>query len=60
MYVNPGVSDGPASIVWLSADGVHQAVLELVADTAPTSSPSPVAPTSSAAPSASPKPTKKP
>ncbi|MEA2610168.1 MAG: family protein phosphatase [Chloroflexota bacterium] len=60
MYVNPGVSDGPASIVWLSADGVHEAVLELVPDTAPASSAAPSAPTRTPAPSASPKPTRKP
>ena len=35
MYVIPGIEDAPATLVWLSRDGVHQAVLEAVPDNAP-------------------------
>ena len=61
MSIIPGIQDGPATVVWLSRDGVHQAVLEAVPDVAPASF-APASPaTSSAVPSAaSPKPTKKP
>jgi hypothetical protein len=30
MYVIPGIEDQPATLVWLSADGVHQSVLAAV------------------------------
>ena len=32
MYIVPGVEDAPATLVWLSKDGVHQAILEAVPD----------------------------
>ena len=35
MYVIPGIEEAPATVVWLSMDGVHQAVLEAVPDVAP-------------------------
>ena len=55
MVVTPGVDDAPGSVLWISADGLHQATLEAVPDEArqPVASPS-------AAPSASPKATTKP
>jgi hypothetical protein len=60
MSITPGIEDGPATVVWLSRDGIHQAVLEAVPDVAPASSPSSSPATPSAAPSAgSPAPTKK-
>ncbi|HEV8403112.1 MAG TPA: hypothetical protein VGQ31_08765 [Candidatus Limnocylindrales bacterium] len=64
-YIIPGSGDGPATLVWLSKDGVNQAILVAVPDTAASSSPSPSASASaSLAPSSSPtkatpKPTKK-
>jgi hypothetical protein len=58
MYVIAGTEEKPATLVWLSRDGVHQAVLEAVPDVAPTPSASPVPSASPAG--ASPKPTKKP
>jgi hypothetical protein len=53
MYVIPGIEDQPATLVWLSADGVHQAVLAAAPDdsASPGASGSPSA--SGAAPSAS-------
>ena len=56
LYVLPGAADGPATLVWLSKTGLHQAVLEAV-DDAPSASPSP---SPSPSPTATPKPTKKP
>jgi hypothetical protein len=58
MYVIAGTEEKPATLVWLSRDGVHQAVLEAVPDVAPIPSASPVPSASPAG--ASPKPTKKP
>jgi hypothetical protein len=54
MYVIPGVEEAPATVVWLSASGVHQAVLTAVeAPTEPDASGSPgpsgAAPSGSAA-----------
>ncbi len=46
MYVIPGVEEAPATLVWLSADGVHQAVLTQAEET-------PAAPGASASPGAS-------
>jgi hypothetical protein len=66
MYVIAGVEGAPATLVWLSRDGIHQALLEAVPDNPPAASPSasaaPSGATASATPrrSASPKPTKKP
>jgi hypothetical protein len=57
--VTPGVDDGPAILMWLSKDGVHQALLEAVADVAP-ASPEPSAAASPSPSKATPKPTKKP
>jgi hypothetical protein len=61
MYIIPGSGDGPSTLVWLSSDGVNQAILVPVPDTArsatPTTSPS-LAPSPSPA-KATPKPTKK-
>ena len=48
LYVIPGVEDAPATAVWLSVSGVHQAVLQPVPD-GPAGSP---APSGSGAPSA--------
>jgi hypothetical protein len=56
-YVVPGVAEAPATLVWISADGLHQAVLEAVPDIAPIASPSPAA---SNSPATSAKPSKKP
>jgi hypothetical protein len=53
MYVIVGLEGEPATIVWLSPDGIHQAVLEPVPDTPPASAPS-ASPGSSGVPSASP------
>jgi hypothetical protein len=57
--VTPGVDDGPATLMWLSKDGVHQSLLEAVADVAPVA-PEPSASASPAPSKATPKPTKKP
>jgi hypothetical protein len=40
MYIVPGIEDAPPTVVWLSKDGVHQAVLEAVPDVAPKATPS--------------------
>jgi hypothetical protein len=40
MYIIPGIEEAPSTVVWLSLDGVHQAVLEAVPDVAPKASPS--------------------
>jgi hypothetical protein len=63
MYVIPGVDEIPASVVWISAGAVHQALLEAVPDVAPPSpTPTPTDdPDESEDPAtATPKPTKKP
>jgi hypothetical protein len=52
MYVIPGVEEAPATLVWLSASGVHQSVLAAVEDGSPDASGSPAP--SGAAPSGSP------
>jgi hypothetical protein len=59
MYVLPGTEEEPATLVWLSANGINQASLAPVPDPAagPSASPS-TAP--SGPPKATPKPTKKP
>jgi hypothetical protein len=57
--VTPGVDDGPATLLWLSKDAVHQTLLEAVDDVAP-SSPEPSEAASPAPSKATPKPTKKP
>jgi len=40
MYIIPGIEEAPATVVWLSLTGVHQAVLEAVPDVAPKPTPS--------------------
>ena len=60
MYIVPGIEGAAPTVVWLSHDGVHQAVLEAVPDLVPSSS---AAPSASASPSpraATPRPTTKP
>ena len=39
MYIVPGIEDGPPTLVWLSLNAVHQAVLEAVPDVAPRATP---------------------
>jgi hypothetical protein len=56
-YVIPGLAEAPATLVWVSSDGLHQAVLEAVPDVAPRPSPTPGA---SDSPAASIKPSKAP
>ena len=53
MYIIAGIEDAPATMVWLSKDGVHQAVLEAVPDVPPKATPS-AEPSGSGAGSASP------
>ena len=59
MYVIPGAQDKPATLVWLSRDGVYQSVLQAVPDVAPQPSASPAASPSGPV-TAKPTPTKKP
>jgi hypothetical protein len=40
MYIVPGIEEAPPTVVWLSLNAVHQAVLEAVPDVAPKPSPS--------------------
>ena len=62
MYVITGADQSPSTLVWLSRDGIHQAILVAVPDEVPVVSPSgSAAPAASAEPTtATPKPTKKP
>ena len=62
MYVIAGAAGQPSTLVWMSGDGVHQAILVAVPDAGPPASPGQSAtPSQSAAPTkATPKPTKKP
>ncbi len=64
MAVVPGIDTAADTLLWISKDGVHQAVLEAVADgSSPSASPVPSAsasPSASTKPTKSPKPTKKP
>ena len=60
MYVVAGTDDSPATLVWLSANGINQAILVAVPDGGPTPSASPSAAPSASPPKATPKPTKKP
>ena len=59
MYIIPGVDTEPSTLVWLSRDGVHQAILVAVPDSGPAASPS-TSPGPSGPAEATPKPTKKP
>jgi hypothetical protein len=52
MYIVPGIEEGPPTVVWLSLDAVHQAVLEAVPDVAPKATPSPSPSAADASPSA--------
>jgi hypothetical protein len=56
LYVIPGIEDGPPTVVWASATGVQQALLEAVPEEAATPSTSP-APGASASGTPSTKPT---
>ncbi len=64
MYILAGADGAPSTLVWLSRDGINQAVLVAVpdADAQPTPSVQPIASPSATAkpPKATPKPTKKP
>jgi hypothetical protein len=40
MYIIPGSEEVPATVVWLSKNAIHEAVLEAVPDVAPKASPS--------------------
>ena len=60
MYVVPGAEGQPATLVWMSKDGVNQAILVAVPDPTTTASPGPSSSPSGAPAKASPKPTKKP
>ena len=60
MYVVAGTDDTPSTLVWLSANGINEAVLVAVPDGGPTPSASPSAAPSTSPPKATPKPTKKP
>ncbi len=57
--ITPGVDDGPATLLWLSKDAVHQTLLEAVDDVAP-ASPDPSEAASPEPSEATAKPTKKP
>jgi hypothetical protein len=60
MYVIPGSADGPATLVWLSASGVNQAILVAVPDLPAGANPSPApSPSASGPASAAPKPSAK-
>ena len=48
LYVIPGIEEAPPTLVWLTEDRIHQAVLEAVPDTAPRATPSPTAPSEDA------------
>ncbi len=39
MYIIPGVDPEPSTLVWMSRDGVHQAILVAVPDGGPAASP---------------------
>jgi len=60
MYVVPGAEGQPATLVWMSKDGVNQAILVAVPDTSSAASPGPSSSPSGAPAKATPKPTKKP
>ncbi len=56
-YVIPGVAEAPATLIWVSKDGLHSSVLVAVPDVAPTP---PASPAASASPAGSAKPSKSP
>lgn len=53
MYIVPGIEEAPPTLVWLSLNAVHQAVLEAVPDVAPKPTPSASPAASDASPAAS-------
>jgi hypothetical protein len=57
--VTPGVEDAPATLMWISKDGLHQTLLEAVPDVA-AATPAPSAAASPSPAKSSPKPTTKP
>jgi hypothetical protein len=60
MYIVPGTGEQPATLVWLSRDGINQATLAAVPDVAPSPSASPLPSPSASPATVTPKPTKKP
>ena len=60
MYIILGAADAPPTLVWLSKDGVNQAILVAAPDTTQGAGPSPPAGPSASPANATPKPTKKP
>lgn len=60
MYIVPGAGDAPATLFWMSRDGIHQATLVAVPDVAPGSGASPPPSPGASPANATPKPTKKP
>jgi len=60
MYIVTGAPEQPATLFWLSRDGINQATLVAVPDVAPSPSASPPPSPSAGPPKATPKPTKKP
>ena len=60
MYVIAGVDTQSSTLVWMSRDGVHQAILAVVPDAAPAVSPIPSARPSTGPAKATPKPSTKP
>ena len=56
-YVVPGVAEAPATLIWVSKDGLHSSVLVAVPDVAPAP---PASPAASASPAGSAKPSKSP
>ncbi len=55
MYVIAGIEEAPPTVVWLSANAIHQAVLEAVPDVAPEATP-PASPSAATDASAEPSP----
>jgi hypothetical protein len=60
MYVVPGAEGQPATLVWMSRDGVNQSILTAVPDDGSVASPAPSGSPSAAPAKTTPKPTKKP
>jgi hypothetical protein len=60
MYIIAGAATEPATLVWMSADGVGSAILATVPDDAPSASPAASASGSATPAKATPTPSKKP
>jgi hypothetical protein len=60
MYIVPGTDELPATLFWLSRDGIHESSLVAVPDLAPGPSASPSSSPAASPAKATPKPTKKP